>query len=404
MASLDNKKILLGVTGGIAAYKTPELVRLFVKNGASVRVILTPSAQRFVTPETLSVLSGNPVAVEFFKTDLGEWNNHVDMGLWADLFVIAPLTASSMAKMVSGNADNLLIATYLSARCPVMLAPAMDLDMLAHETTSRNLEQLKSDGCEIIEPGTGELASGLIGKGRMAEPTEILDAVIGFLKPRLLFSGKKVLITAGPTHENIDPVRFIGNHSSGKMGFALAKAFAAYGAQVELVSGPVSLQDPEFVKVHRVISANDMMEACQKYGSDADVMVMAAAVADYRPEKAAGEKIKKTGDTLEMTLVKNPDILAAMAREKKPGQWIAGFALETSHEMDHAMEKLKKKHLDMIVLNSLNDAGAGFGHDTNKVTLLFPDERAQELPLMDKSELAVEIVKVIAEKLNIKKD
>lgn len=401
MPFLANKKILLGVTGGIAAYKTPELVRLLVKQGASVQVVMTPSAHKFVTAETLSVVSGKPVYTEFFNGNLGQWNNHVELGLWPDLILIAPATATSIAKLCQSMADNLLLATVMSSRCQVMLAPAMDLDMLVHPGMQRNLEQLKKDGCIIMEPATGELASGLQGKGRMPEPSEIVDYICNLLRPELFLSGKKVLITSGPTHENIDPVRFIGNHSTGKMGYALADSFLKHGAEVHLVSGPVNIPAPEGVQVYPVQSAMQMLDQCTLLADGCDIMLMAAAVADYRPETVAEEKIKKSDAPLTIHLVKNPDILATLSSNKKPGQFVAGFALETQNEFANAVEKLERKKLDMIVLNSLNDDGAGFGFDTNKATLIFADKKAQELPLMNKSELAEKIVSSIAEKLNL---
>jgi phosphopantothenoylcysteine decarboxylase/phosphopantothenate--cysteine ligase len=396
MPSLKNKKVLLGVSGGIAAYKTPQLVRLLIKEGAEVQVILTPSAHRFVTAETLSTVSKKPVYTDFFTGKHGQWANHVEMGLWADVLIIAPATASTLSKMANGISDNLLITTYLSARCPVVIAPAMDLDMYAQPSTRRNLDQLRADGCFTIDPGTGELASGLIGTGRMAEPEDIRDFVQELLQPQLLFSGKKVLVTAGPTYESLDPVRFIGNHSSGKMGFAIAQKFAELGAEVELVTGPVSLVDPERTKVTRVNSAEEMFQACEDIAETADIIVMAAAVADYKPAEVSASKIKKKDEVLSLDLVRTTDILSALAAKRKPGQCIVGFALETNDELNYARKKLETKNLDMVVMNSLNDAGAGFGYDTNKVTLI-TKEKAQELPLKSKTEIADDIVKAIAE-------
>lgn len=400
MASLVNKKILLGVSGGIAAYKTPEIVRLLKKQGAHVQVITTPSALKFVTKETLATVSGNPVFSDFFTEKYGLWNNHVELGMWPDLFVVAPATANSIAKMASGASDNLLLATYLSSRSKVMVVPAMDLDMMAHETTGNNLKTLETQGCLIMEPETGELASGLIGKGRMPEPAQILEFIENHFKPRSLFAGKKVLITAGPTQEKIDPVRFIGNYSTGKMGFALAKSFSAMGADVHLVTGPVNLESPEFVNIYRVTSALEMLQECQRH-KDADIMVMAAAVADYRVVNPKDQKIKKSEDNLTVVLTKNPDILKTLAAEKTKYQFVVGFALETENEIENAKNKLVSKNLDMIVLNSMNDSGAGFGHDTNKVTLIFSDNEARELPLMSKIDTANQIVEQISHKLNL---
>ncbi|MCC7297280.1 MAG: bifunctional phosphopantothenoylcysteine decarboxylase/phosphopantothenate--cysteine ligase CoaBC, partial [Bacteroidia bacterium] len=367
---LANKNILLGVTGGIAAYKIPLLVRLLKKSGANVRVLLTPAAHRFVTAETLGVLSGNPVYTDFFNEETGEWNNHVELGIWPDLMVVAPATSNSISKMANGVADNLLLTTYLSARCPVLLAPAMDLDMYLHQSLKRNLDILAKDGCTIIEPETGELASGLVGQGRMAEPENIFATISKLLAPEISLEGKKILVTAGPTHENIDPVRFIGNYSTGKMGFAIAEAFLQAGAEVHLVTGPVALPDIEHVHMVRVNSAVEMLDACTKLFPEMDAAVMSAAVADYRPAEVATEKIKKKTEELHIHLVKNPDILATLGSLKIKEQVLVGFALETENELENAKEKLKRKNLDLIVLNSMRDAGAGFGHDTNKITLI----------------------------------
>lgn len=391
-----NKKVLLGVTGGIAAYKTPHLVRLMKKAGMDVRVLMTPSAHRFVTAETLSTVSENPVYTDFFKGDSGDWNNHVELGLWADVMIIAPATASTLGKMANGISDNLLITTYLSARCPVYVSPAMDLDMYKHPAVSDTISRLKQHGVRVIPAATGPLASGLEGQGRMPEPGEIFAAVFGKnTNGHLLLSGKKVMVSAGPTYENIDPVRFIGNHSSGKMGYAIAEAFEQQGASVTLVSGPVNLTAPAGVNCIRVTSAQNMFDACMEAGKDADIIVMAAAVADYRPIHQAADKIKKTGDQLIIELVKNPDILAELGKRKPPGQLLVGFALETSNEMEHAREKLSRKNLDMVILNSLRDEKAGFGHDTNKVTIISADGQAQHLPLKSKQDVARDIVQTI---------
>lgn len=391
-----NKRVLLGVTGGIAAYKTPHLVRLLKKAGMDVRVLMTPSAHRFVTAETLATVSGHPVLTDFFRGNSGEWNNHVEMGLWAEVMIIAPATASTLGKMANGISDNLLITTYLSARCPVFVSPAMDLDMYKHPAVNDTLNRLKQHGVRVIPAATGPLASGLEGQGRMPEPEEIIEAVFGKIRDtRLPLSGKKVMVSAGPTYENIDPVRFIGNHSSGKMGYAIAEAFEQQGADVTLVSGPVHLQAPSGVNCIRVMNAQSMYDACLAEGKDADVIVMAAAVADYRPAEPAADKIKKTGDHLVIELVKNPDILAELGRRKTQGQVLVGFALETSNEMEHAREKLARKNLDMVIMNSLRDEKAGFGHDTNKVTIISANGQAQHLPLKSKQEVARDIVQAI---------
>lgn len=397
MSSLKNKKILLGVTGSIAAYKTPELVRLLVKSGANVQVITTPAALDFVTTGSLATVSKNPVLTHFFKNETGQWNNHVDLGLWADAFIIAPCSANTIGKMAHGLCDNLLMATYLSARCPVFTAPAMDLDMLQHPAVQSNIESLKQFGVHIIEPTTGELASGLIGKGRMAEPADIhlhLEQWFGSKKKLL---NKKVLISAGPTFENIDPVRFIGNHSSGKMGFALAAAFAEAGADVTLVSGPVNIPFPQNVRTVEVRTALEMEKQCNHYFLDSDIAIMAAAVADYRPASPAEQKIKKNSDSMTIELVKNPDILAGLGKIKRKNQVLVGFALETENAIEYAKEKLTKKNLDMIVMNTLQDKNAGFGFDTNKVTFIYPEKKVQELPLLSKDLVALHILDAIAE-------
>lgn len=401
MLSLDNKKILIGVTGGIAAFKIPLLVRLLKKNGAVVQVVMTPAAHRFVTAETLSVVSGNSVYTHFFDGPNGHWNNHVEMGIWADLMVIAPATANTIAKMAHGISDNLLLTTYLSSRAPVLLAPAMDLDMYQHPSFIQNLDLLKSRGAIIEDAETGELASGLIGTGRMAEPETLFATIASLLSTPKTLLGKKVLITAGPTHENIDPVRFIGNYSSGKMGFALAQVFAEAGAEVHLVTGPVILPDPNGVKVSRIQSAREMHQICMNHASDTDIFVMSAAVADYRPEDIAEEKIKKTSDHLHLELVKNPDILSDLGAHKRKNQVLVGFALETHNELEHANDKLQRKNADLIVLNSLNHYGAGFGHDTNKITLVTQNQ-AHELPLKSKKEAAKDILNAVLELIQLK--
>lgn len=391
---LKGKHIILGITGGIAAYKSVSLLRLFVKAGAEVQVVITPAGKEFITPVTLSALSGRPVISEFFTANTGQWNSHVDIGLWADAMVIAPATASTIAKMACGVADNMLVTTYLSAKAPVFVAPAMDLDMMAHPTTQRNIGLLRSYGNHIIDSRAGELASHLVGKGRMAEPEEILEAVDAFFDASASMKGLKVMITAGPTYEKIDPVRFIGNYSSGKMGYAIADEAARRGAEVTVVSGPVSVVPSEpGVRVIKVESAREMMEAAEREFAGADVAVMAAAVADYAPAEPALSKIKREGgEPPVIRLVKNPDIAAALGERKHPGQTLVGFALETDHEMDNAADKMKRKHLDMIVLNSLRDKGAGFGTDTNLVTILSADGRTTRYDLKSKREVACDIL------------
>jgi len=391
MFSLANKKVLLGVTGGIAAFKTPMLVRLLKKAGAEVQVLMTPTAHRFVTAETLATLSGNPVFSEFFSDSHGKWNNHVELGIWPDLMVIAPATSNSISKMASGAADNLLLTTLLSARCPVLLAPAMDLDMYEHESLQSNLQLLATRGYLIEEPQHGELASGLVGKGRMAEPDDIFNRIGDLLTPVKGLIGKKVLVTAGPTQEAIDPVRYLSNHSTGKMGYAIAETFAACGAEVSLISGPVHIPAPANVKLLRVESALEMQAACDELFANADITVMSAAVADYRIQDIAEEKIKKSEEQLTLNLVKNPDILAGLGNKKQTHQVLIGFALETFNEVAFAHKKLQDKNLDMIVLNSLKDNGAGFGHDTNKITLISSNQ-ARELPLKSKKAAALDIV------------
>lgn len=391
---LKGKHIILGITGGIAAYKSVSLLRLFVKAGAEVQVVITPAGKEFITPVTLSALSGRPVISEFFTANTGQWNSHVDIGLWADAMVIAPATASTIAKMACGVADNMLVTTYLSAKAPVFVAPAMDLDMMAHPTTQRNIGLLRSYGNHVIDSRAGELASHLVGKGRMAEPEEILEAVDAFFDASASMKGLKVMITAGPTYEKIDPVRFIGNYSSGKMGYAIADEAARRGAEVTVVSGPVSVVPSEpGVRVIKVESAREMMEAAEREFAGADVAVTAAAVADYAPAEPALSKIKREGgEPPVIRLVKNPDIAAALGERKRPGQTLVGFALETDREMDNAADKMKRKHLDMIVLNSLRDKGAGFGTDTNLVTILSADGRTTRYDLKSKREVACDIL------------
>lgn len=393
--ALQGKHIVVGVCGGIAAYKTATLVRLLIKAGAEVQVIMTPSAREFITPLTLSTLSGNPVITEFFTANTGEWHSHVQLGLWADAMVIAPATASTIAKMANGVADNMLVTSYLSCRAQVFVAPAMDLDMMAHPTTTRNLDTLRADGCIVIEPAAGELASHLVGRGRMEEPERIFERLAEYFSKGSSLKGKHLLITAGPTYERIDPVRFIGNFSTGKMGYAIANEAARRGARVTLVSGPVGeLPTVDGVTVVRVESAQQMLTAAQQAFASADVAVLAAAVADYRPAQQFDRKIKREHDGIEqIQLVKNPDIAATLGAQKADNQRLVGFALETDHPMEHAAEKLARKHLDMIVLNSLSDPGAGFGFDTNKVTLIFADGRCPaSFPLKTKAEVASDIL------------
>lgn len=396
---LQGKHIVLGITGGIAAYKSASLTRLLVKAGAEVQVIMTPSAREFIAPLTLSTLTGKPVITEFFTANTGEWHSHVDLGLWADAMVVAPATACTIGKMAHGVADNMLVTTYLSAKAPVFVAPAMDLDMMAHPSTTANLNLLRSYGNHIIEPASGELASHLIGKGRMEEPERIVEVLREFFSSKGQFAGKRVLVTAGPTYERIDPVRFIGNFSSGKMGYAIADALADRGAEVVLVSGPVGELKPRNprVEVRKIESALQMLDECEKVWSAADLAVMTAAVADYRVENRADSKIKREGNQApELRLVENPDIAATLGASKKPGQLLIGFALETDNEAAHAANKLKRKKLDAIVLNSLRDAGAGFGTDTNKITILSADGSAKPYPLKTKREVAADVADFIS--------
>jgi len=387
---LEGKKILLAVCGSIAAYKTAFFVRLLVKEGADVKVIMTGSAKDFITPLTLATLSKNPVYSEYFEEKSGEWNNHVELGLWADLMIVAPLSANTLGKMANGICDNLLLATYLSAKCPVLVAPAMDLDMYKHPSTIANLKKLKSYGNEIIDATEGELASGLVGQGRMAEPEDLLELVKKKFANSQALKGKKVIITSGPTHEAIDPVRFIGNHSSGKMGVALSDAFRNAGADVLVISGP-SQYIPENVELIKVQSAEEMLKHAEKRYADCDIVVFAAAVADYRPANPSNEKIKKKENSLEISLIKNSDIAYELGKKKK-GQFNIGFALETNKEEAHAKEKLQKKNFDLIVLNSLNDSGAGFQKDTNKVTFFDKNNKEVKFELKSKKEVAADIV------------
>lgn len=398
---LQGKNIILGITGGIAAYKSVYLLRLLVKAGCQIQVVITPNGRQFITPVTLSALSGRPVISEFFTANTGEWHSHVDLGLWADAMVVAPATASSIAKMANGVADNMLITTYLSAKCPVFVAPAMDLDMMAHPSTTRNIALLQSYGNRIIEAQSGELASHLVGKGRMAEPEQIVEELERYFNSKDQLTGRKILVTAGPTHEPIDPVRFIGNYSTGKMGYAIARAAADSGAQVTLVSGPVgvTISHPN-VRVVKVQTAQQMLDACREAFADSDCAVMAAAVADYRVASVADHKIKREENGIDsLQLVKNPDIAATLGKEKRPGQLLVGFALETDNEHSNAVAKIGRKNLDAIVLNSLRDAGAGFGTDTNKITIIKADGTTIPFALKSKQQVADDIVGFIAQSL-----
>jgi len=392
---MRGKRILLGITGGIAAYKIAFLIRLLKKSGAEVKCILTPASSDFISPLVVSTLSENPVGIEFWNKEDGSWNNHVEYGLWADLFVIAPLTANTLSKMANGACDNLLLATYLSMKSSTIVAPAMDLDMYAHPTTLRNLEQLKSDGVDVIPAGEGELASGLSGEGRMAEPEEIMDVIKAYFEARLDedFKGKKVLITAGPTYEAIDPVRFIGNHSSGKMGYKLAERLLQIGADVILVSGPTKESlEHEHLSLIKITSAAEMLEAVQKHWKECSFGIFAAAVADYRPQQVADQKIKKTAEELSIELVKNPDILKWAGENKTDDQVLVGFALETNNLEENGRKKLEKKNLNFIVLNTLEDKGAGFGVDTNKISILDNHNNLEDFELKSKDEVAIDIV------------
>lgn len=397
MSPLNGKHIILGITGGIAAYKSATLLRLLVKAGAEVQVVMTPSAKEFITPVTLSTLSGKPVISEFFTANTGQWNSHVDIGLWADAMLIAPATACTIGKMAHGIADNMLVTTYLSAKAPVFIAPAMDLDMMAHPSTKTNIELLKSYGNHIIEPASGELASHLTGKGRMQEPEIIAEYLADYFRTRRDMAGKKVLVTAGPTYERIDPVRFIGNFSTGKMGYAIADECARRGAEVTLVSGPTAISPAEpAVNVVRVESALQMLEACQSVFPDSDIAIMCAAVADYRVANAATKKIKREGnEPPSLVLEKNPDIAATLGQAKSSRQKVVGFALETDNEAVNAQKKLEAKHLDMIVMNSLRDSGAGFGTDTNRITIYTADGRTFPFDTKPKTGVAADIINTL---------
>jgi len=397
MSSLSGKKILLGISGGIAAYKTPLLVRELIKFGAEIRVLMTPLAKDFVTPLTLSALSKNPVLSSFTNNELDNpvWNNHVELGLWADLYIIAPATSNTLSSMAQGRCNNLVLATYLSAKCPVFVAPAMDLDMYTHPSNQKNINLLASYGNQILPVGEGDLASGLEGKGRMMEPHQIAENIISYFNPSLPLKNKKVLITAGPTYEAIDPVRFIGNHSSGKMGFSLAKEAAELGAIVTLITGPTAqiISHPNILIVH-VLSTQEMFVAVKEYYLNTDIAIAAAAVADYKPETQVLQKIKKKTNLLTLNLIPTQDILAYMGSHKK-NQYLIGFALETNNAIENAKEKLYNKNLDGIVLNSLQDSGAGFSVSTNKITYIHANQSINKFPLQSKSDCAKVIFKQI---------
>lgn len=389
---MKGKHILVGVTGGIAAYKTAYLIRQLIRQGAEVRVVMTEMAKQFITPLTLATLSKNPILVDFFDPENGAWNSHVSLGIWADAYVIAPATANTIGKMANGVADNLLLTTYLSAKCPVIVAPAMDLDMYAHEATQKNIETLRQRGVTIVDAEDGELASGLSGKGRMAEPETIAEAISDLFKRKdSKFIGKTVMVTAGPTYEKIDPVRFIGNYSSGKMGYAICEELASRGANVILISGPTKISARhKNIKTIRVESANEMYEACVKNFPVADAAIMTAAVADFRPDSQADEKIKRKGE-MTIHLIPNEDIAAKMGEMKRNEQTLVGFALETNDEFTNALGKLERKNLDFIVLNSLNDKGAGFMVDTNKISIIERNGSRTDYELKPKTEVAADI-------------
>lgn len=391
---LKGKHIIVGVTGSIAAYKSAILVRALVKEGAEVKVIMTETAKKFITPLTLATLSKNPVLVEFFDPENGQWNSHVSLGLWADMYLIAPVTASTLAKMAYGVADNLLVTTYLSSRCPVFVAPAMDLDMFAHPSTQKSLEILRERGVTVVEPAAGELASGLDGKGRMEEPEKIVEQVIRHFSKKATFSGKRVLITSGPTREPIDPVRYLTNNSSGKMATAIAQELAFRGASVTVVSGPAAVKPKQSdIQVIDVVTAEEMYQATiAQYEQGADIVVLCAAVADYTPAQKSSVKMKKKGDNLTLELLPTKDIAACVGKIKRDGDILVGFALETDNEFDNAQDKLARKNLDMIVLNSLRDEGAGFAGDTNKVNIFFKNGERSSYPLKSKQSVAIDIV------------
>lgn len=397
--NLKGKKILVAVSGSIAAYKSALLVRLLVKAEADVQVIMTESAKDFITPLTLSVLSKRPALSAFIANESGEWNNHVELGLWADAMIVAPATARTLSKCATGNCDDLLTAVYLSARCPVFFAPAMDVDMFQHPSTKTNIQALKSFGNHFIEPEHGELASGLIGDGRLAEPESIVARIAGFFARKSVAVGKRVLVTAGPTVEAIDPVRYISNRSSGKMGFAIAAAFANAGSAVTLIAGPTTLRTPEpTIERRNVESAEEMFEETKAHFQQSDVVIFTAAVADYTAKTVAAHKIKKQGDAMALDLVKTRDIAGTLGKLKRENQLLIGFALETENEMEYAMDKLFRKNFDFIILNSLNDAGAGFAHDTNKITVIDKEKNVKRFDLKKKDEVAQDILDIVLNK------
>ncbi len=399
---LKNKKILLGISGSIAAYKIAFLTRLLIKEGAEVQIVMTQAAKEFITPLTLATLSKKPVLSEFVKDQTGTWNNHVDLGLWADVILIAPATAHTLAKCANGICDDLLTAVYLSAKCPVMFAPAMDLDMYQHPSTIENLRKLQSYGNQVIKSNFGELASGLVGEGRMAEPEDLVEILTKYFSENIILQGKKVLITAGPTQEPIDPVRFISNHSTGKMGYAIANKFAKAGAEVTLVSGQVALKSPDMsINLVKVSSAKEMFETTKLYFAEADIIILSAAVADYTPAVVADKKIKKKEDTFNIELTKTIDIAKTFGQSKRLNQLMVGFALETDNEVENAIGKIKSKNLDMIVLNSLRNSGAGFGHDTNKISIIKRNGTMIDFDLKSKQDVAMDIMSVISEQLSV---
>lgn len=399
---LKGKNILLGITGGIAAYKAAILVRLLVKEGAQVQVVMTKLAKEFITPLTMATLSKNPILVDFFDPENGHWNSHVDLGAWSDLYLIAPATANSMGKMAHGIADNLLLTTYLSAKCPVMLAPAMDLDMFKHPANAKNIETLKTFGNIIIEPESGELASGLIGMGRMAEPEVITKRIIDFFDSKKKLKSKKILVTAGPTYEPIDPVRFIGNYSSGKMGYFIAEELAKQGAEVILISGPTHLEisHPLITKVS-IQTAQEMYEASMNYFPHCHAAIMSAAVADFKPTVRFDRKVKRGNDQMQISLEPNKDIAAELGKLKNENQILIGFALETDNELENAKKKIHTKNFDFIVLNSLNDKDAGFGFDTNRISIIDDQNKIIRYDLKSKQDVAVDIVNALISKLKI---
>ena len=399
---LKNKKILLGISGSIAAYKIAFLTRLLVKEGAEIQIVMTQTAKEFITPLTLATLSKNPVLSEFVKDQTGTWNNHVDLGLWADVILIAPATAHTLAKCANGICDDLLTAIYLSAKCPVIFAPAMDLDMYQHPSTIENLRKLQLFNNQIVKSNFGELASGLVGEGRMAEPEELVEILTKHFSENIILKGKKVLITAGPTQESIDPVRYISNHSTGKMGYAIADKFAKAGAEVTLVSGQVALKSPDInINLIKVRSAKEMFETTKLYFKKADIIVLSAAVADYTPAVVADKKIKKKEDTFNIELTKTVDIAKTLGAIKRPEQLMVGFALETDNEVENAIGKIKSKNLDMIVLNSLQNSGAGFGHDTNKISIIKRDGTMIDFDLKSKQDVAMDIMDEVVKQLSM---